>query len=219
MILITRPKEQGMQTHEKLKSLGFNSRILPLLEILKLDSPSIIDHKYTAAIITSQHAAIVANQISWLKEKPTYVVGSKTAKSLIDFDLKFVAKDNNDLLKYLKLNLGIKEKILYICGDHVAGEFDKKLIKHGYNITKSIVYKSVAIKDILPKDLEGIEYIFFYSPRTAQIFSETFKGDCSSITAICISSNTANELVAKKFKSIKIPSSPNEDSMIQLLNK
>lgn len=217
MILITRPIEQSESTQKKLSKLGFESRVCPLLEIMKLDHPDIIDHSYDAIIITSQHAAQVALGIQWLKDKKAFLVGTKSAKILNGFDIKYVAKDGTDLLKHLQINLPTKSKLLFICGDFIADHLDTKLKKVGFRLTKSVVYKSVGVTALDPEILNGVKKILFYSPRTAEIFLKVYNGSTTEFEAICISSKTAESLSGKSFKSIKIAEEPNEDSMLKLL--
>ena len=217
MILITRPIEQADSTQKKLSKLGFESKICPLLEIMKLDHLGIVDHSYDAIIITSQHAAQVALNIPWLKEKKAFLVGTKSAKILNGFDIKYVAKDSTDLLKHLQIALPAKSKLLFICGDFIADNLDTKLKKAGFKLTKSVVYKSVGVTSLDPETLSGITKILFYSPRTAEIFLNVYQGDTSKIEAVCISNKTAEILSETKFQSVRVSEEPNEDSMLKLL--
>lgn len=217
MILITRPIEQADSTQKKISKLGFESKVCPLLEIMKLDYLGIVDHSYDAIIITSQHAAQVALNISWLREKKAYLVGTKSAKILNGFDIKYVAKDSTDLLKHLQIALPAKSKLLFICGDFVADNLDTKLKKAGFKLTKSVVYKSVGVTSLDPEILTGVTTILFYSPRTAEIFINVYQGDTSKMNAICISKKTAEVLSDRPFQNIKIADEPNEDSMLKLL--
>jgi uroporphyrinogen-III synthase len=66
--------------------------------------------------------------------------------------------------------------------------------------------------------LHTITAVLFYSPRTAKIFRKHSQAMSYNMDALCISQNTANELIGLKFNTLKIAATPDEDSMLELLN-
>ncbi|MBA8666652.1 uroporphyrinogen-III synthase [Holosporaceae bacterium 'Namur'] len=222
MILITRPKAQARLIKLKLKNMGYKVICYPQLKIefnINITLPEV--DLYNGLIITSQNTAQAIKDYVQLKDINAHVVGEKTAKVLRNYGFKNIVSISNDyieLISKIKEELPYLSKLLYLHGDHVAGDIKRKLMQY-HIIDNLIVYKSVEIpmsKKILCFLRNKISMVLFYSPRTAALFAKnTIALNFLNISAICISQNTADELSSLNFKEVKIAKLPNEDSMLE----
>ncbi|AIF80853.1 uroporphyrinogen III synthase HEM4 [endosymbiont of Acanthamoeba sp. UWC8] len=179
---------------------------------------------YNSLIVTSQNTAQAIKDYAQLKDIHVHIVGEKTAEVLRNYGFKNIASISNDHIELIsKIKEGVPHlsKLLYLRGDHVAGDIKRKL-RQNYIIDNLIVYKSVEIP--MPKKIlcllksKIISMVLFYSPRTAALFAKnTINLNFLNISAICISQNTADELSSLNFKEIKIAKLPNENSMLEYI--
>ncbi len=226
MILIIRPKIQAKQTKFKLKGKGFRAICYPFIGIEIISSFKFNDKKYDGLIITSQNTAHLLKNSSFLKDIKTFVVGLKTSAALTAIGFKNiinVGNDHTDLVKAVEQHLPQNSSILYLHGDYIAGDIKGKL-EHSYIIDNVTVYRSIATDKVNKRVFILLRHIIttilFYSPRTAQVFAQhMINQDLSNITAICISKNTALKLASLRFKEVKISKLPNENSMLEIINK
>lgn len=212
MILLTRPYEDSKTTAQKLKNMGHETHIMPMFEVEDITT-EIPNKNFDAIVITSRHSARTAKNLSWISKTKQFVVGEKTA--IILPSPYMVAQNSSDLLSTMQNELPKGAKILYLTGDHIADNFDQKLIDSGFELTTQQVYKTIAttINQQIPDD---ISHILFFSPRTAELFSANIQ-DSINAQALCISQNTANKLRQNQFKSVIIAPEPTEESLLSLL--
>lgn len=223
MILITRPKTQALATKAELKSKGYNVVCYPLLKIEYVNSIKPDIRSYKAIIISSQNAVYTVKDFIELKNKDIYVIGGKTAEALKGYgfsNIVSISDNQDDLVTQIEESFAYEGKILFIRGDHVAGNIKQKL-HNKYDIEEWVVYRSIAnhmSRKLLCLLEHKVTYVLFYSPRTAGVFVKNASSqDLANITAICISQNTANKLSSLNFKEIKIAKHPSEKSMLELL--
>ena len=221
MILITRPLESAYNTSDKVKLMGFMAKVFPLLKI-EFDVPALkqLDFKrFDLVIITSQNISKTLKSFPISVENPILVVGEKNARLLKDagFNVLAYKPTATDLLAYICEKVSPSQKLLYLSGDYIASQLDTKLLALGFNVSRKIVYSSIAVDSFPATVLNDIKQILFYSPRTAKAFTEVCQNDLSSVTAICISENTAFMLNSLKFNDILIAKFPTEDGMLSLL--
>ena len=226
-ILLTRPYNLALNSRNKIKSLGIESIIMPLIKINYLNK-NIIDNGYEYIIVTSQNAVLSFKKNSWMQDRAILTVGNATKKLLLNLDCKNITlceRDVSSLINLICKKVDIASNILYVCGDHLSCDLDKELKNHGYtNVVSQIVYESQAINSLTENQVininKDVETIMFYSSRTAKIFFNLFQKHNFSMNnkiAICISKNCAGYISCLKWKDIKIADYPSENSMMELL--
>ena len=222
MILLTRPYDLSLKTATKLKKIGYKVVIAPLL---KIECREVVVEKYTdydALIVTSQNATYSIKGISALYSKAIYVVGDATCKLLKDngFLNVYSASGNAEaLISMIKKKVEVAKNLVYLSGNHTAGNIYAILKEGGYNITQEIVYDSID-NESLP-GLAGITDIMFFSVRTANVFSnlhQVHKYDISTIRALCISHNVADVVQNLGWHTLLTAEQPNESAMLEMLN-
>lgn len=221
MILITRPLENSIRTLKKLEALGLTGKIFPLLEI-NFDRLAIQNIDFNAAeiiVVTSQSAYKALKNFKISFNKPVLVVGQRTGELLKDsgYNIRAIRNTASELLDYIERNISRNKKLLYLSGDHIASDLDTKLLELGFNLERKIIYSSVAVKAMPESILQNVDKILFYSPRTAKIFTEVCPNKLDTVSAVCISNNTAKMLNNLKLKAVYVVQSPTEKDMLDLL--
>lgn len=226
MILVTRPDRSAIKTANKLNSLGYKTLILPLLKIYH-SYCCVKDHDYAAVIISSQNALHSINKNKWIKSKKIYVVGKSTETLLKNYgckDVLFSDKGAKELSEIIIDNTKPYSKLLYLRGKQIAYDLEQCIKQNNLYIDSSIVYKSIARRYIRQKLLKMIrstvDIILFYSPRSAQIFSQLSKKyalNLSNKRVVCISEAVASKVQDLNWKKTSIAKMPNQDSILSAL--
>ena len=215
-ILLTRPLEDCLEMILKFKSLGHQVSHLPLLEINKVnyDEKSFLDFK--GIIFTSANAVKYLNLDQIDKNILCFCVGNATEKKArsLGFQKVISADGNVENLKELILqNFKPKDgKLIYVSGETISINLDKKLSNEGYNIKRIINYKSVHNKkfnekftDELKQNLPDIVYV--YSQNSASSFLNYIKiyqleSLWMNTNLMCIGEKTSSILNEIKWKKI-----------------
>ena len=224
-ILITRPKEQGLETKKILHEIGFESAVIPMVEIEK-NELELKKRKHDFTIITSQNA--IRNE-EWIKEKPLFIVGSHSAtiaKNLGYENIISVSKDANDLAEVVISSCRQKDKLLYLSGEIQAIDITKMLNEAGLQVDKRVVYQSLEVTSLSKKEVSQINHnvdiVLFYSPRTTHIFLNLAKAygiSTANKNCICISKNCAEAASGIPWKKILAAKTPDESGILELLQQ
>ena len=128
----------------------------------------------------------------------------------------------------IKKNKDKRKKIIYISGKQTSVNLTLILKSKKFNIKKVVAYESQKItswdKSILNKiKFNQISYISFFSKRTAEAFNQLvnkYKLRRYLFNVVCISFSSEIENLLKKnnFRNYYLPSKPNGESFVKLLN-
>ena len=226
-VLITRPYKLAINSQIKIKALGINSIIIPMIKI-RYCNVKIYNDDYKYIILTSQNAVQSIDINPWIRKKTIIVVGNKTKENLLEkncTDILFCQHNARLLIKLIEKRIDRFSKILYLCGNHLAYDLVQTLAEKKYKIFSRIVYQSLALMSLVDiqiyKIYKLINIILFYSPRTAEIFAhlcQKYHLPMKHKIAICISARCATKILDLNWKEIKIASQSNEDNMLNLLS-
>lgn len=236
--LLTRPYEESKSFAIKLKELGVESIIEPLLSIELITDENIITdlkcNESQTIIFTSKNAVngLMNLKLSGsLLAKQVLAIGSKTAaiaraagfKNIINIDA-----NGEKMIEYILSNFSPKQgNIIYVSGDIVAIDLENILRQNGFTVTRLIVYRSIAVNKF-SKETENllkenkISFVIFFSQRTARIFSDLVKlsslqDTVKTVKAFVLSKNIALSLAELKWQEIFTANAPNENSMIDII--
>ena len=220
-VLLTRTIKDSTDLAKQLEAYNINSYIEPMFNMeyldCNLDSADLSSSQ--AVIFTSKNALYaIKNVIQKFAHLKCFVVGNATAKAAKRFKFKDVYIANNSAKSLADLILAktaIKDgKLLYFCGELVTLDFKEELEKHGYNVQKFCVYKTVALKEFSPElkdkiNNNQIKTMLLYSSNTAEIFLDLIKQNdmlsCLSGIDVFVISKKVKPLVdGYKWKSISV---------------
>jgi uroporphyrinogen-III synthase len=215
-ILFTRPLEDCHEIILKFQSLGHEISHLPLIDIegLKYEAPDYSEFK--GIIFTSTNAIKFLDIKSIDKKIKCFCVGNATEKKArsAGFQNVFGAEGNVNNLKELILqNFKPSEgKLLYISGEIISNDLDKKLTLNSYTIERIINYRANAIKKYDEGFIEKLklkmpEITYIYSQNSAINFLKIIKNYqletlWMNTNLMCIGEKTSSILNEIKWKKI-----------------
>ena len=215
-ILLTRPLEDCSEMILKFQSLGHQVSHLPLLNINQVDYGEINFSDYKGIIFTSGNAIKFLDLKKIEKKILCFCVGSATEKKArnLGFQNVITAGGNVENLKELILqNFDKKDgKLLYVSGEIVSVNLDKKLEEEGYNIKRVINYRTSPIEKFEQRFINELklkipDIIYIYSQNSASSFLNIAKiyqleSHWMNTNLMCIGEKTSTILNEIKWKKI-----------------
>lgn len=227
-ILLTRPLEDALRVKEDFQDLGFHVLLCPLLTIVYRKLPQTIP-SFETVCLTSRHAIPALDTLDLKKHTPLYCVGENTATFLTKKGHTKVhwAKTGQDLLSLLTSSVNKTIPLLYLTGTVTSFPLAEKLKELGYNFHEIITYDASPPSSFPPSTLkafeeERIDYVLFYSKRTAEIFGELIQKtsvNLSKVMAIAISFQTATALANLRLKRVIEAQDPSHQGILKCLKE
>ena len=226
-ILFTRPLEDCKEIMVKFQLLGHEVSHMPLIYVEKKNYDEIDFKSFKAIIFTSSNAIKFLNLKKIDKKINCFCVGSATEKKARNFGFQntFSAEGNVNNLKELILqNFNSSDgKLLYVSGEFVSSELDKKLISEGYDVKRLINYTVKHVENLNEDFVEKIKInmpgiVYVYSQNSALSFLNLIKNYnlinlWMDTNLMCISEKTSSVLNEIKWKKIFI-FSPGEEEFL-----
>ncbi len=174
-IIITRPVEDALPLAGKLKAMGHDVVIAPVLLIVARADVKIPQRPYQAICLTSANGVRGLENIEALKTIPVIAVGPQSKQVALDRGFLHVLAKGGDVVKLAAhvaaTLLPSNGPILYISGSQTSGDLEGKLKDAGFTVDRVITY------DAKPADLKGFENeirssqaVLLYSPRSAKLW-------------------------------------------------
>jgi len=208
-LLITRPRKESDVLARRLKGLGHEVLVEPMLSIENVQNVRIDSTNPQAIIITSINGARAFSthaQAGQFRDTPVYTVGAATADELGNFNVVHKGSESVEALRNiicteLKLEVG---PVLYIRGAHVAGDLARDLTTSGFKVDQVVIYEAVeafAFSQTVVNGFENdlIDGVLLFSPRTAAMFSKLAMNSgltkkLDSVTFYCLSENVSDSI-------------------------
>ena len=215
-ILFTRPLEDCHEMILKFQSLGHEISHLPLINIEGLKHEPLNYSRFKGIIFTSSNAVKFLDIKNIEKKLKCFCVGNATEKKArsIGFQNVFAAEGNVNNLKELILqNFNPSEgKMLYVSGEIISSNLDRKLISNSYSIIRLINYRAIPIekynRELIEKlKLKMPEIVYIYSQNSAINFLKMIKDYqletlWMNTNLMCIGEKTSSILNEIKWKKI-----------------
>jgi len=226
-VLFTRPLEDCQEIMVKFQLLGHEVSHMPLIYVEKKNYEEVNFENFKGIIFTSTNAIKFLNLKKINKKINCFCVGNATEKKARNsgFQNTFSAEGNVNNLKELILqNFNSSDgKLLYVSGEIVSNELDKKLIFEGYDVKRIVNYTTKHVEKLNEDFVEKIKMkmpniVYIYSQNSAVSFLNLIKnynlGNLLMDTNLmCISEKTSSVLNEIKWKKIFI-FSPGEEEFL-----
>lgn len=234
-ILVTRPKKQALSTAQKLKALGHQPIVEPLLEVRSIPAKLPIG-EFDAVILTSANA-IDRLDHNWpvqnREQVPVLVTGTTTQEAAANAGFTMAQSVNGSALDLVDavpswLNKHKKRnpvQILYPCAEAVAHDLCALLTTKDIICVSWPVYKTIAKQElsaeVVDQLLSGqIDLVLLYSARTAAAFAgliEELKLDGTKIQSLALSEEVKNSLPSTLRSNCNFAKEPNEEALFALI--
>lgn len=230
--LVTRPEEDAEPLAEALRALGHDALIDSMLRITAFDDVQLDTDGVQALLFSSANGVRAFSDISLNRRVPVYTVGEASAAIARDMGFRKVHAAGGDVAALAQLVAGALKPedgiLMHVSGTVVARELKDLLQKDGFNVFRVRLYESEpvtrlsdpTIAHISKGELEGV---LFYSPRTAQIFTDLIIENrlteaCRNIRALCLSEAVAEVADKMPWRTIKVAEAPSQSAMLALLS-
>jgi uroporphyrinogen-III synthase len=217
-IWITRAEPGASRTAEKLKALGHEPVVAPLLEVHAL--PVAVDLDGVAALaFTSANGVRAFAERSASRSLPVFAVGDATAAAARKAGFCEVASAEGDLDALADLiaahAAGLKGTVLAPGPREPAGDLPRALAAQGITARALPLYETLPV---FPKGMGPVDAVLIHSPKAAERLAVVL-GEKTGPAAYCISPAAAAPLSGRPFARIEWAARPDEDSLLALLPK
>ena len=227
-ILFTRPFDDCHELMLRFKSLGHMVSHIPVISIQKIIYESLDFSLFKGIIFTSTNAIKFLDTQKIEKKIKCFCVGNATEKvaKMKGFQNIYVASGNVENLKEIIIqNFATSEgKLIYVTGQIISSDLDKKLNTEGYNLKRIINYKAIEQEKFNSDEIEKLkektpDVVYVYSQNSAISFLNMIKNyNLQSFwintNLMCISEKTSSILNEIKWKKIFLFSSGEEEFLL-----
>ena len=228
-ILVTRPEPDATDSANRLRALGLEPIIAPVLTLKRLPCKLPDIAGLSAIAITSANAlrALTQEQRAKLAHLPLFAVGDRTAAAARQAGFTKVTSASGtftDLVALMTKELP-GGTVFYPTTRHATGDLPQALApghitvatRHTYEMCRA---KALPIPVIEALTANDIAAVMLYSRRTATGFCTltTTLGPAAKrqLTALCLSENVAAPMIAAHFSRIALADYPSEEAMLAL---
>ncbi|MDC2995860.1 uroporphyrinogen-III synthase [Candidatus Pelagibacter sp.] len=215
-ILFTRPFDDCHELMLRFKSLGHMVSHIPVISIQKIIYESLDFSLFKGIIFTSTNAIKFLDTQKIDKQIKCFCVGNATEKvaKTKGFQNIYVAGGNVENLKEVILqNFEVSDgNLIYVTGQIISSDLDKKLISEGYNLKRIINYKATLQEKFNNDEIEKLkvqipDIVYVYSQNSALSFLNMIKNynlqnSWMNTNLMCISEKTSTVLNEIKWKKI-----------------
>jgi len=215
-ILFTRPFDDCHELMLRFRSLGHMVSHIPVISIQKIIYESLDFSLFKGIIFTSTNAIKFLDTQKIDKKIKCFCVGNATEKvaKIKGFQNIYVAGGNVENLKEIIFqNFEVSDgNLIYVTGQIISSNLDKKLISEGYNLKRIINYKAIAQEKFNNDEIEKLkvqipDIVYVYSQNSALSFLNMIKNynlqnSWMNTNLMCISEKTSTVLNEIKWKKI-----------------
>ena len=184
-LLVTRPEPQASKTAARLRALGHDVVVAPLLKIEAIEGAGIPRSGIAAVAVTSARAIDAASrreEWNYLKNLPIFAVGEKSARAAKEAGAANVAAGAGTVANLAALvgKSGVGGTVLYLAGRERSGDLGGELASRGIDCRTVEIY-GAKVASHLPQDVAAsleagdIDAVLVYSRRTAEAFAQITK--------------------------------------------
>jgi uroporphyrinogen-III synthase len=215
-IWITRAEPGASRTAEKVRALGHEPVVAPLLEVHPL--PAEIElHGIGALAFTSANGVRAFAERSPERALPVFAVGDATAAAARKAGFAEVASADGDLDALADLIAanarGLKGAVLAPGPREPAGDLPRALAAQGLAARALTLYETLPV---FPRSIGPVDAVLVHSPKAGERLAVVLGGKPGP-AAYCISAAAAAPLAGQPFADIRWAEHPDEDSLLGLL--
>jgi uroporphyrinogen-III synthase len=226
-LLITRAAEDAARTAERLKALGHEAVVAPVIAVVPTGAPPPAG-PFDALLLTSAHAAPALVGRDW-GTRPVFAVGPRSAAAAREagfLDVREASGDAAALAALVRQALPPPARLLHAAGRDRKPE--ASLARAGYAVTAWEVYAAEALPALPPMLRDalqsgGLDGALHYSRRSAEILLTLADGAgmldaLLSLTHLCLSEDVAAPLRAASAARVRVAERPEERILLAAID-
>jgi uroporphyrinogen-III synthase len=231
-VLVTRAAPGGEMTAERLRSIGRQAIVSPVLVVEPVAAaPDFAGVQ--ALLVTSPSGAAALAAFPAARSIPALAVGAATAEVLRAQGFAEVRSADADGAALAYLAQGILPraggKVLHVRGERAAVDVAELLRAEGYDAASVVLYRArradaLSAEAVAALDQGKIEAVLLHSAAGAEAFmllaeKAQLMPRLSRISALALSARAAAPLAGEAWRDIRIATRPDERSLLALLDQ
>ncbi len=227
-VLVLRAREDAGRTTEKLRAMGFEPLVSPVLEIIATGAV-IPEGPFDAVLATSAKGVKHFAASHALPAAPLHAVGARTAKAAekLGWRTYLVAGNSASLLALINARYRAPAKFLYLAGRDRRDDLETGLRAAGHEIATVETYAAQATSILSQEAREAflkgeVAAVLHYSRRSAEIFLKLARD--AGLTKrlhqtqhLALSKDVAAPLERELGVNAQVAESPDEQHLLALL--
>lgn len=224
-IWITRAQPGAESTAERVRALGHEAVIAPLLSVHVLEGVTVDLNGVGALAFTSANGVRAFADVCRERQLRVFAVGQATAKAARAVGFKSVLSADGDV-EALAEGIGarkaeIKGAVLHPGAAELAGDLAGALEKHGIETRHLILYETadVELADDDALTLTQSHVALVHSPRAAKVLAKLLKAyPAPKLRVLGLSKAVVRPLQRTKLAAKAYPTAPLESALINLID-
>ncbi len=233
-VLLTRPAADSQPLADRLKALGHDAVIEPLLDIRFLDGVAVDFTDVQALAFTSANgvrALVHAAPETPGLGLPGFAVGAATESCARAAGFAQTHAGGGDVESLAQTIMGACDSqagaILHIAGRERAGDLVGLLRAAGFTARRLVLYAAEAISELSAATVRqiadgAIADVVIFSPRTARQFvtlmaSAGLMGVAQNLRLLALSRRVAEAAAELNFGAVMVAPQPNQEALLDLL--
>jgi uroporphyrinogen-III synthase len=217
-VAITRALPDAERTAERLRELGAEPILAPLLNVIPCAYDTNVEEAQ-ALLFTSANGVRAFPDARRLHAKPVLTVGDATAEAARAAGFTNVRSADGEvsaLVELAKENLAANAgKLIHIGGEDIAGDLVGELTAAGFTVERRIAYAARAALSAPPALLQPLDIVLFHSARAADTFVRLGAPNAGRLTAACLSQAVADAAGKAWWGRIVVSPAPREDALLR----
>jgi uroporphyrinogen-III synthase len=211
---VTRTRPQAEATATRLRRLGHEAVVQPVLEVKPLANVQIDLAGFAAIAFSSQNGVKSFAWRSTRRELPVFVTGEGTARAALDAGFRQVETAGGGLQDLAKLIIQRRPpgRIAWFGPQEPAGDLAAMLKDARIEARLFPIYATAAAEGSPPNPVDGI---LVHSPKAAGVIAERLSPEAArGLTLFAISEAAAAPLADFKFTRVEIAKTPDEEALL-----
>ncbi|SDQ79338.1 uroporphyrinogen-III synthase [Brevundimonas sp. 374] len=218
-VWITRAEPGAARTAARLRDMGFEPIVAPLLTIENLTPPVPDLAPFAALAFTSINGVAAFAALTPRRDRPVFAVGDATAQAAHDAGFADVHSASGDLRDLARLIAGAiaNAAVLVPQAETPAGDFTAALTTAGarnVSVHSLTVYRAIETSVAAPALFDAV---LIHSPRAGKALTKLHHAPLAQAVLACISPAAAAPLAALGLTPV-VAKSPDETSLLTILN-
>ena len=229
-LLVTRPEPDADALAERLRGLGHEVLVAPMLTVVPREEQAIDLAGVQVICFTSRNAVRIFAEQSSERSIPVYVVGPGTADEARAKGFLAIREgggDGRSLVAAVRDALSpLAGAVLHARGAAVAYDVAGALRNAGFTVREQVLYETLPVPALVPQVRQAwaagtIDGVLLFSPRSAKTFATLLKdaglaGGASRVVAYCLS-DAVRGGADLPWQAVRVAEKPDVPAMVRLL--
>lgn len=225
-IWITRAQPGADVTAERVRALGHDAVVAPLLQVSVLPDVAVDLHGVAALAFTSANGVRAFADASGERSLKVFAVGAATAQAARKVGFKSVLSADGDveaLAEGIAARRGeLRGAVLHPGAAEPAGDLAGSLERHGVEARRLILYETAPV-ELGAAEAEALarsDAVLLHSPRAAQVLAQLLKTHpAPDLRALGLSKAVVKPLARTKLAARAFPPFPLEAALLNLIDR